>query len=287
MVEILKATRPFNLLLLFLTQILTSYFLGFGNTLADVFDKIHIALYITTILSCAFGYLYNDFMDYKADALNRPDSNFSANPERRKSLLIFSIFCALVSIVYGFATVYRLGVFIALVISLLFFYNVLLKRLPIIGNLLVAVLGAFSILILVAFDANINQELVLIFSINAFGMHFLREMIKDTEDMEGDEVAGYKTFPLLAGLKTTRIFLIVSLFLYIMVFTTCVRLMMMRYFSAPLSYTFLAYNVLCIGLPLFHLLSKLQLATDKNDFNYMSKVALYIMVTGTLSMLFF
>lgn len=287
MVLLLKAARPFNLLLLLLTQILTSYFLGFGNTLANVFDRTHLAVYLTTFFCSLFGYLFNDIMDIKADTVNKPNSIFIQYFNLRKSGLLISLLSAFVALVIGFLFSYRLGVFITLIISLLFLYNVFLKRLPIVGNILVAMLAAFSILILVAFDANINQELVLIFSINAFGIHFLREMIKDAEDMEGDEVAGYKTFPLLAGLKTTRIFLIVALFLYIMVFTTCVRLMMMRYFSAPLSYTFLAYNVLCIGLPLFHLLSKLQLATDKSDFKYMSKVALYIMVTGTLSMLFF
>lgn len=287
MVLLFKASRPFNLFLLLLTQILTSYFLGFGNTLANVFDKTHLAVYITTFFCSLFGYMFNDIMDIKADTVNKPNSIFIQYPNLRKFEILVSTLSALLALIIGFIFSYRLGVFITLIISLLFLYNVLLKRLPIVGNILVAMLAAFSILILVAFDANINQELVLIFSINAFGIHFLREIIKDAEDIEGDEVAGYKTFPVLAGLKTTRIFLIVTLFLYIMVFTTCVRLMMMRYFTAPLSYTFLAYNVLCIGLPLFHLLSKLQLATDRNDFKYMSKVALYIMVTGTLSMLFF
>ncbi|MFM9943827.1 MAG: UbiA family prenyltransferase [Bacteroidia bacterium] len=285
--NIFKALRPLNLLILFISQLLTSYFLGFGNLLQDVFDKSHLSIYLTTQLCAIFGYLFNDIMDIKADAVNRPSANYLADLPTRNKGLIIAIISAGFAILSGFLMSYKLGVLITLVISLLFFYSVSLKRLPIIGNLIIAALGAFSVFILLAFDTNLNQELVIIFSINAFGIHFIREILKDTQDMDGDRAAGYKTFPVLTGIKATRSLILILLFLYILVFTTCIRLMMVRYFSAPLNYIFLAYNILCIGLPLFHLLSQLQLATEKSDFLYLSRVSLYIMITGTLSMLFF
>lgn len=285
--NILKAARPLNLLILLIAQIFAVYFLGFGNSLADIFDKTHCSIYFTTMFCAAFGYLFNDFMDAKADAINRPVTNYLSNQRLRNIALFTSIILACLAISLGFLMSYKLGTLITFIISLLFVYSVALKRLPLIGNLIVAILGAFSIYILLAYDDNLNKNLILIFSFNAFGLHLIREIIKDAEDMDGDGMAGYKTFPWIAGTKATRILLIVLLFFYILVFTTCVRLMMMRYFSAPLSYVFLTYNVLCIGLPLFHLLAKMQLATEKSDFTYMSKVVLYVMVTGTLSMLFF
>lgn len=285
--NILKAARPLNLLILVVAQILCSYFLGFGNSLTDIFDKPHISIYVTTMLCSVFGYLFNDYMDGKADSINRPGSSYLVLPGHRNLALFIAILSAIVAIILGFLMSYRLGVLITLIVSLLFFYSSLLKRLPLLGNIIVALLGAFSIYILLAFDENLNRELILIFSINAFGIHLIREIIKDAEDIEGDAFAGYKTFPVIAGIKATRLLLIGVSFLYILVFTTCVRLMMMRYFSAPLSYVFLTYNVICIGIPLFHLLSRIQLAADKLDFEYMSKVALYIMVTGLLSLMFF
>lgn len=285
--NILKATRPLNLLILLAAQILSCYFLGFGNTLENIFDKPHLSIYLATMLCSVFGYLFNDYMDKNADSINRPSSNYLSTQKLRNSALLIAIFAAVLAIILGFLMSYKLGVLISLIVSLLFLYSTFLKRLPLLGNLMVALLGAFSIYILLAFDENLNRDLIFIFSINAFGIHFIREIIKDAEDTEGDSVAGYKTFPLIAGIKATRILLMGVLFLYILVFTTCVRLMMMRYFSAPLSYTFLTYNVICIGLPLFHLLARIQLATEKSDFEYMSKVALYIMVTGILSMMFF
>ena len=285
--NILKATRPINLFILFTAQVLTVYFLGFKNSWGVVFNISHLAVYITTLLCAMFGYLLNDYFDNKADTINKPDSSYLESPGTRTMALILSLVSASAAILIGFVIVFKLGVLITLVISLLFLYNVFLKRLPIIGNLVIAMLGAFSIFILMVFDANLNRDLILIFSLNAFGIHFIREIIKDTQDMGGDAIAGYRTFPLLAGIKATRILLIFVLFIYILIVTTCVRLIMLHYFSGPLSYIFLTYNVLCVGVPLFHLLSQLQQASEKTDFAYLSQVALYIMVTGTLSMLFF
>jgi len=287
MVKILKASRPLNLIILFLTQFFTVYFLGFGNSLAVAFDKLHLAIYVTTTLCSIFGYLFNDYVDINTDSINRPYSNYFSNPKLRNVGLLVAMISAILAVVYGFFITYKLGVIISIIVCALFIYSLIFKKLPLIGNLLIAILGAFSLIIFILFDPNLNHDLILIFSINAFAIHFIREIIKDAEDIEGDTYARYKTFPILAGIKATKILLIIIVFLFIMEFSTCVRLMMMRYFTNPLNYVFLIYNVVCIGFPLFYLLTKIQLAIDKNDFKYLNKVALYIMVTGSLSMLFF
>ena len=285
--NIFKATRPLNLMIILAVQIMAAYFLGFGNSVYEVFDKVHFSIYLSTLLCAIFGYLFNDFMDQKADSINKPSLNYLSISSIRSTALIVSLSSAIAAILTGFILSFKLGVFNTLAISLLFLYNIFLKRLPLIGNLIIAALGAFPVFILLFFDNNLNKDLILIFSINAFFIHLIREIIKDTQDIDGDEAAGYSTFPLMAGIKATRILLLFLMFTYILIFTTCARLMMVRYFSEPLNYIFLTYNVICIGVPLFHLLSKLQLATEKNEFRYLNKVALYIIVTGSLSMLFF
>jgi len=287
MVNILKAARPLNLLIILVAQILTSYFLGFKNSWPIVFDLMHSSIYLTSILAAAFGYVFNDYMDVKADGINRPTAHYLANPTDRSRALFFAILSAALAIGIGFVYDPKLGLFISLVVTLLFFYSLLLKRIPLVGNFTIALLAGFSIFMLMAFDPNLIENLVIIFSINAFAIHFIREVVKDTEDMEGDRIAGYNTFPLLTGIKATRILIMFFLFLYILVFTICIRMMMVNYFTPPLSYVFLAYNILCVGWPLFHLLSKIQVAADKEDYTYMSSVARYVMITGTASMLLF
>ena len=79
MVNILKAARPLNLLIILVAQILTSYFLGFKNSWPIVFDLMHSSIYLTSILAAAFGYVFNDYMDVKADGINRPTAHYLAN----------------------------------------------------------------------------------------------------------------------------------------------------------------------------------------------------------------
>jgi ADP-heptose:LPS heptosyltransferase len=69
---------------------------------------------------------------------------------------------------------------------LLTVYSTFLKRLPIVGNILVALLGAYSIYILFEFDTNLVQMPIYVFCLNAFFIHFIRELIKDVEDVMGD-----------------------------------------------------------------------------------------------------
>ncbi len=285
--HVLKAIRPLNLLILFITQICAVYFLGFDNSWKDVVDVHHINLLSITQLCAVFGYLLNDVMDKKADEVNRPYAMHLSNSNDTKLAFLISIIAAGAALLLAFLWSYFLGVIISAVVSLLFFYNCFFKRLPIIGNIIVALLGAFSIFIFKLFDPKINAGLILMFSFNAFGIHLIREIIKDAEDSHGDAQAGYKTFTVVAGFKATRYLIMGVTFLFILGYSTCLRIIMARYFTPPLTYVFLTYNILCVALPLFHLLASVQLASQKSDYTYLSKVALYIMITGTLSMLFF
>ena len=285
--QLIKAARPLNLLILFLTQLIAVYFLGFGNSWKNLIDKPHLILFSITQLCAIFGYLFNDVMDQTTDSVNRPKQWYISSDKLRKSAFFISIFCAGSALLLAFTWNYTFGVIISLVILLLFFYNIFLKRLPIIGNIIVALLSAFSIFIFRLYDPNVNTGLIVMFSFNAFGIHLIREIIKDAEDNDGDNIAGYKTFTILAGFKATRYLIMGLTFLFILGYSSCLRIIMARYFTPPLSYVFLTYNILCVALPLFHLLARIQVAHEKSDYTYLSKVALYIMITGTLSMLFF
>lgn len=285
--NIIKAARPINLLILLCVQIMSVYFLGFGNHLADVFNKGHLIIYTCTLLCAAFGYLSNDVMDAKTDAINRSSRHYLADPKVRKLALYLSVIIAVTSLFIALTFSLRLGMLIGLILVLLFLYNSILKNIPLLGNIVIAVLGGFSIFILLSFDNNLNKELIIIFSINAFGIHLIREILKDMEDVKGDHHAGYRTLPLVLGMKNSRLIVLVILFIYILVFTTCVRWMMMRFFTAPLSYVFLAYNIICIGFPLFNILSKLQNTYKEQNYTELNRDSLYVMITGTLSMMFF
>ncbi len=80
----------------------------------------------------------------------------------------------------------------------------LLKRLPFVGNFVVAFLTAGSIALpwlLYPFAGKTN---ILIYTLFAFFATLVREIIKDLEDLKGDNTFGCKTLPIIWGLRKTK-----------------------------------------------------------------------------------
>jgi len=88
---------------------------------------------------------------------------------------------------------------------LLYFYSKTLKSKPLIGNIAVSFLVAFSIITLCLFDLDfaiqsIDQQLVIyvimLLSIFAFLINMVREVVKDIEDINGDYSLKMNTLPI-------------------------------------------------------------------------------------------
>ena len=64
--------------------------------------------------------------------------------------------------------------------------------------------------ILLRNNANLNYIVfwILGFSLFAFIITLIREIIKDTEDLEGDDAYGNNTIPIALGIKTTKAIII-------------------------------------------------------------------------------
>jgi 4-hydroxybenzoate polyprenyltransferase len=279
MVNNSKAAQPLYLLLIVLSQVFCSYFLAFKNNWTDVFDKLHLSIYSTTIFSLFFFFFINNLIS--------PSNSNDEGKSKKLFNLVFSILFGGAALLSGYLSFYKLGLLVSLILMLQLLYALFIKRLPILGNVLIASLNSMSLLVLIAFDPNIKPYLILAFTIFIFGIHFIIDFIKDILNNRDQTISGNYTLPAIAGNKVSRIFLIAFLFIYILVLTTSVRLIMVKYFSAPLSYVFLAYNILCVGIPLFRILSKLQTGNESADYKYLYQVACYTLVTGIFSMMFF
>ncbi|OGB62155.1 MAG: hypothetical protein A2Y94_08495, partial [Caldithrix sp. RBG_13_44_9] len=90
--------------------------------------------------------------------------------------------------------------FIALVISsLIIFYSYKLKRLTLIGNLMVSFATSMAFIYGGVAVNRIRQTIVP--AVFSFFYHFGREIIKDVQDMQGDAAGHARTFPLVYGEK--------------------------------------------------------------------------------------
>ena len=201
---------------------------------ADIFLRpAHFfMLSLSTLLIAASGYIINDYFDVKIDVINRPEKVIvERSINRRIAILWHSIFNA-IGFLLAFILAKRLGIYQAMLLQLtstilLWFYSTHFKRQFVIGNLIVALLTALSILILAVYEPAIYPHVhfnfylesegkgylnpfgvVLVYAFFAFMLTWMREVVKDMEDFKGDAEDGCVTMPIKVGLKTSTRFVI-------------------------------------------------------------------------------
>ena len=159
---------------------------------------------------------------------------------------------------------------------LLWLYSNKLKRLPLIGNLTIAMLSALSIFQL-TLHYNSPSEKIITMTIFAFFISVIREIIKDIEDMEGDIAHGCHTLPIAIGLvKTKRVLIVLD--------AAFIALMAgMSYFFLHEIFFVLMYTI----VPLLAFLGFWIYRSDqKKEFKILSTFCKVIMIVGSASLIF-
>jgi len=127
-------------------------------------------------------------------------------------------------------------------LPLLIVYSLRLKGVPIIGNLVVSMILGLSFIFFGLSHGNIFPMLVPSFL--AFGLTFLRELIKDIADIEGDKENNLKTLPIVIGEKKS-----ISIS-YFLIFIIGFGSLMPYYFKIYGNY-YLILLILGVEVPLF------------------------------------
>ena len=221
-VELLKMTRPKNIVIAIITLVVGYMLLGFPNSLFlpddchSDFDWIGWS----TVMVEAFGFAFaigfaniqNDILDLESDKLNRPERPLVTRKVSVKAARIAWITMAILVLACGLAdSLASLGFFILLT-GLLMAYNKWLKHIPLLKNMTVAFLCTtplfFAGMYTILFERNCDPDEYIWAIIPAIPFAFLlttaREIYKDLEDETGDLKAGIMTFPLIAGSATAR-----------------------------------------------------------------------------------
>jgi 4-hydroxybenzoate polyprenyltransferase len=159
--------------------------------------------------------------------------------------------------------------------TLLWFYSAHFKRQPFIGNLIVGFLTALSLLVLAVYYRQ-NWDLVLIYATFSFVITLVREVIKDMEDVRGDERFGCRTLPIIWGIRRTKIFLYVLIASFIATLFLIADLLNNRHLDVIF---------LVMLAPITWLVYRLVYADTKRDFRFLSQLCKIIMLLGVLSMI--
>lgn len=306
MLSIFKLFRIRNLVLIVLLQIfLREYFISpmlnsFGLTLQLSNIHFYLLLLMTLCITTA-GYVINDYFDLKRDYINRDPKDIivGKNISRRMAMATHFVLSA-IGVIIGLYLSYVLRVWVLallplFVIGLLWFYSTEYKRQFIIGNIILAVLGVLPILLTVLYEpalfkAYLNPEhraiailifkVVLFFTAIAFGINLLYALVKDLQDLPGDEATNCRTLPIVAGEMASKYtFSIVTVMLIFALF----YIQNMQY--ANQAYVPLMYIVFAIEVPLVLANIMLYLTNKVEKYRYVSFVVSLIMMFGIGSIL--
>lgn len=248
-----------------------------GIAWSKVLEPEFALLTFATVCIAAAGYIINDYYDVKIDAINRPDRILVGRAIRRRRAMFAHIILSFVGIAIGFWLSIPVGLINLGAVLLLWGYSARLKKMLLIGNVVVALLSA-SMLLVVAVHADTLNKVTLGYAFFALLISLIREIIKDMEDVKGDASFDCRTLPIVAGLRNTKLVLypIIALFLGFLIVVIL---------HPKTSLIFDVYMLLLVLLPSVWLVIKLVRADRKRDFTFLSNLNKFIMLTGILSML--
>ena len=297
LLDFFKLIRWKNLVIVALTQYLIRYTLliPFVDFLS-LNDMQFLLLVISTVLVAAAGYIINDYFDIQVDQLNKRKIIVGNSIKRREAMALHFIFSGL-GIGIGFYLGHKIGMwnlgFINLFsASALWLYSTHFKRNYLSGNLLISLLSALVLIIVALYDIlpaseqnDINAivvfKIICIYAAFAFITTLIREIVKDLEDLEGDQKMGYETYAIVSGKKKAKN-IVQTLSLLTILGVACILYFQ---FQADL-YSFL-YVLFFVEFPFLYFVWKLKNAEKSADFHSLSILIKIIMLSGTLSMLVF
>ena len=155
---------------------------------------------------------------------------------------------------------------------LVLFYSVFLQHIPLIGNLAVAILCGIVVyiphILLVGFQWNnnfnlqdSNSELLVIFSML---FTLARELIKDVEDLQGDQKTNSNTIAVAFGVKTSKTLIISVFFIsFLILIYSC--------FVTPLTISSLCFFIPTLVITGILILNSIK-SNSKIAFNKLSKL---------------
>ncbi len=261
-----------------------------------------LLIVLSTVLIAAGGYVINDFFDKDIDAANGIGKVHDFSGWTMKTLyFVFSIIGIAIGLYLTYALKLRqFALTYLLTAALLYFYSASYKRLPLVGNFVVAFLTAVAVFLPAFADYELQYafrdiklpvinnkmyNLRLIIAITAayaffaFLISLVREIIKDMEDIEGDREFGCNTLPIVAGINNAKL-IAIGLLLLIVGLILFLQIKQAWWESLPV----FGYTILFVQLPLLILSVKLFLSAEKKHFKVASMIAKVVMVGGILSL---
>ncbi len=299
----LKLVRLPNLFFIALTQVLFQvciYEILYKGD-APERDTFHFILLVAaSLMIAAAGYIINDYFDINIDEVNKPGKMVVDRHIHRRWAIAWHFILSLAGIVLtAFAVPLDRKWYIILAnifcVMLLWFYSTSFKRKLLIGNIVISLLTAWTVMVIFFSKYEISDlitdggareqkffRLALLYAGFAFIISLIREAIKDMEDMPGDAKYGCRTMPIAWGVNATKVYTAVWLVVLI-----AILILLQVYVSRFGWWLPVVYSAVTIILPLILVLFKLRSSRTTLEFHQLSNITKLVMFSGIISMIFF
>ena len=305
----LRLIRWKNLLIVFFTQFLIWYCVPkpLKPTIPTLFwfgDFLCISL--STLLIAAAGYIINDYFDIKIDIINRPEKMVLEKSIPRKWGIILHILFNALGLVLAAIIARKAGHYEWLwlqvfCIILLWFYSSSFKRQFMTGNIVVALLTAFTIVVLIVYERALHPYITRSYFLNdqfgfrlnpvwvlgvytyfAFMLTWMREIVKDMEDFKGDAEEGCVTMPIKIGLlKSARFAQLLGILAITPLIVGSIKLCNKEWWTLGI------YMIVAVVLPLALWILTVNNKATKDHYAKASRHLKFIMLTGIGSLLIY
>lgn len=287
----LQLFRPINLLIIILTQGFVAFFL-LNIPLQFPHSIPYLLLAISTTCIAAGGYIINDIYDQHIDSINKPQKQVIGKLiSQKKAWQIYMFFSAMSLIISALLGV-KLLIIHTITGILLYLYAAYFKKIALLGNIIVAILSAVSAILPITINtfqiisfATIPTSIIFLF-IYSLLISFIREMIKDVQDIEGDKIGGCSTFPIIFGLINSKklitiLWLILTIFNII--YRTGVNEKITNSVNPENSLIYLQFYLLIVMLASSILTVMMWKIKTETEFKYLSLGCKLLMLSGILA----
>ena len=199
--------RLFNIALLCLAQYLASiYILAADRNFISIISDFNLFIIVLlTAISTSSGYIINNFYDSEKDKINRPKTFILGNLISERYQIKTYFFLCFITFLISFLISYKVVLFYSFYMFSIWLYSYKIKRLFWLSNFFSTALVVYPFFGVTLYFGAFNFEVIL-HAFFLFILLFVRDLVKDLQNFNGDWVQQYRTFPVIYGVLKTKFF---------------------------------------------------------------------------------
>ena len=275
--SLFSVVRGYNILVVVIAQYLASiYIFAHDKPVKKVLLDVNLLMLVmASSATIASGYIINSFYDSEKDLINKPRKTMLDRLVSQNTKLSFYFVLNFLAIVFASYVSFKAVIFFSLYIFAIWLYSHRLKKQPITGNIVSAILTVIPFFAIFIYYKNF-ELVIFAHAIFLFLLISMRELTKDLGNLKGDLALNYRTVPVVYGEKLSKTMLTIMTIL-----TIVSAIMLIIFFKIGHMYFFFYLSVMLLLIFLLILWK----SNKKNHYLLLHNMLKLIIVAGVFSIL--